>query len=221
MLKCKNLTKVYSIGPKKRLLAIKDVSFSIGAGETVGLIGESGSGKSTIGQILCGLLKPTEGELLFQNEVLTYPFSKEVRPKIQILFQHPEVSFNPKLRIIDSIKEPYRLYLHSKDRSRIIEDIERMGLRAEHLDRYPRELSGGELQRLALARVLSIRPSLLVLDEPTSMLDVLSQAQIMHLLKAYQTRWGTSYLFITHNPQLAGFFSDQILAIHEGELVRN
>ncbi|MDO5689120.1 MAG: dipeptide/oligopeptide/nickel ABC transporter ATP-binding protein [Tissierellia bacterium] len=221
MLKCKNLTKVYSIGPKKRLQAIKDVSFSIGAGETVGLLGESGSGKSTIGQILCGLLKPTEGELLFQNEVLTYPFSKEVRPKIQILFQHPEVSFNPKLRIIDSIKEPYRLYLHSKDRSRIIEDIERMGLRAEHLDRYPRELSGGELQRLALARVLSIRPSLLVLDEPTSMLDVLSQAQIMHLLKAYQTRWGTSYLFITHNPQLAGFFSDQILAIHEGELVRN
>ncbi len=142
-----------------------------------------------------------------------------MRRDIQILFQHPEVAFNPKLRIIDSLKEPYKLYRKSYQLDDIIADINALGLKEEHLYRMPSELSGGEQQRLALARVLAIKPTLLILDEPTSMLDVISQAMIIDILKAYQKTQSTSYLFISHDEALAKIFCDQIHYMANGEIV--
>lgn len=218
MLELKNISKTYKNARKKDFEAIKNISFYINKKETVGLIGDSGSGKTTIGQIITGLIMPSKGEMVFENVPLKYPVKRETRRKIQILFQHPEISFNPKLHIIESLKEPYRIYLKEKGTEKIIRDIKELGLREEHLYRYPRELSGGELQRLALARILSITPQLIVLDEPTGMLDSVSQAQIIHLLKEYQNTHQSSYLFISHDKILAEQFCDRLLYINEGRL---
>ena len=167
---------------------VSQISFSIGSGETLGLLGESGSGKSTVGQMVAGILRPTAGRLFFQGEELSFPFRGEARRGIQILFQHPEVSFNPRLRLWDSIKEPYRFRRIPCQEDALVEFLAQFGIYREHLGRYPRELSGGELQRLALARVMLMQPKLVVLDEPTSMLDVISQAQVIHLLEEVQKR---------------------------------
>ncbi len=218
MLRVDKLTKAYRITRREKLTAVKEVSFEIKQGETLGLVGDSGSGKSTIGQMICGLLKPTSGEIRFKGQRLKYPMQKDIRRSIQILFQHPEISFNPKLKIYDSMKEPYILYKNSRSRQDIIDDIVGMGLKEEHLFRYPRELSGGELQRMALARVLAVQPELIVLDEPTSMLDVVSQAQIIGILKEYQKKHHTSYLFISHHLILAKQFCSRMLRIQDGAI---
>ncbi len=218
MLRVDKLTKAYRITRREKLTAVKEVSFEIKQGETLGLIGDSGSGKSTIGQMICGLLKPTSGEIRFKEQSLKYPMQKDIRRSIQILFQHPEISFNPKLKIYDSMKEPYILYKNSRSRQDIINDIVGMGLKEEHLFRYPRELSGGELQRMALARVLAVQPELIVLDEPTSMLDVVSQAQIIGILKEYQKKHHTAYLFISHHLILAKQFCSRMLRIQDGTI---
>ena len=190
---------------------VSQISFSIGSGETLGLLGESGSGKSTVGQMVAGILRPTAGRLFFQGEELSFPFRGEARRGIQILFQHPEVSFNPRLRLWDSIKEPYRFRRIPCQEDALVEFLAQFGIYREHLGRYPRELSGGELQRLALARVMLMQPKLVVLDEPTSMLDVISQAQVVHLLEEIQKQEGVSYLFISHDPILCRRFCSRIL----------
>ena len=192
---------------------VSQVSFSIGSGETLGLLGESGSGKSTVGQMVAGILRPTAGRLFFQGEELSFPFRGEARRGIQILFQHPEVSFNPRLRLWDSIKEPYRFRRIPCQEDALVEFLAQFGIYREHLGRYPRELSGGELQRLALARVMLMQPKLVVLDEPTSMLDVISQAQVVHLLEEIQKQEGVSYLFISHDPILCRRFCSRILEL--------
>lgn len=220
MLKLENLSKAYRTGKHKLFYAAKDIEMTIGKHEIVGLIGDSGSGKSTIGQMIAGLSKPTRGKIFYKDAELHYPMQDPARREIQILFQHPEVSFNPELRIINSISEPYKKYQKTSDIDRIEEDIQPLGLRREHLYRYPRELSGGELQRLALARALAVKPSLIVLDEPTSMLDVISQAQIIDILKEYQVKHSTSYLFITHNKKLAEIFCDRQYKIEQGSLLQ-
>ena len=183
---------------------VSQISFSIGSGETLGLLGESGSGKSTVGQMVAGILRPTAGRLFFQGEELSFPFRGEARRGIQILFQHPEVSFNPRLRLWDSIKEPYRFRRIPCQEDALVEFLAQFGIYREHLGRYPRELSGGELQRL---------PKLVVLDEPTSMLDVISQAQVIHLLEEVQKREGVSYLFISHDQILCRRFCSRILEL--------
>ena len=192
---------------------VSQISFSIGSGETLGLLGESGSGKSTVGQMVAGILRPTAGRLFFQGEELSFPFRGEARRGIQILFQHPEVSFNPRLRLWDSIKEPYRFRRIPCQEDALVEFLAHFGIYREHLGRYPRELSGGELQRLALARVMLMQPKLVVLDEPTSMLDVISQAQVVHLLEEIQKQEGVSYLFISHDPILCRRFCSRILEL--------
>ncbi|GAA6513408.1 dipeptide/oligopeptide/nickel ABC transporter ATP-binding protein [Phocea massiliensis] len=192
---------------------VSQISFSIGSGETLGLLGESGSGKSTVGQMVAGILRPTAGRLFFQGEELSFPFRGEARRGIQILFQHPEVSFNPRLRLWDSIKEPYRFRRIPCQEDALVEFLAQFGIYREHLGRYPRELSGGELQRLALARVMLMQPKLVVLDEPTSMLDVISQAQVVHLLEEIQKQEGVSYLFISHDPILCRRFCSRILEL--------
>ena len=197
-------------------MVMVEVSFSIDRGETLAIFGDSGSGKSTIGQILAGIYPATAGEVRLDGQRLSYPLRGPARRRIQILFQHPEVAFNPKLRLIDSMREPYRLFHLPYTRQGLCDYLERYGIYEEHLDRFPAELSGGELQRLALARAMLMDPSFLVLDEPTSMLDVISQAQIIHFLIDYQALHKTSYLFITHNHKLAEMVCRKIYHMENG-----
>lgn len=215
LIEVEKLSKRYS---RRGALVVQNVSFSIDRGETLAIWGESGSGKSTIGQILAGLFPASSGEIRFEGRPLAYPFSGEARRRIQILFQHPEVSFNPKMRLIDSMKEPYRFRGLAFDRRELCIYLDRFGIYDEHLDRYPAELSGGELQRLALARVMLMEPSFLVLDEPTSMLDVISQAQVIRLLSELQRTHGMGYLFISHDRELCRRFCNRILTLHEGRI---
>ncbi len=200
---------------------LDDVSIHIGEGETVGLLGASGSGKTTLGQIVCGLLKAGGGTLYYRGEKLSYPFRGQARRDIQILFQHPEVSFNPRLTVSTSMKEIFRLYDIPYSRQALLERLEPFGIYDEHLDRFPAQLSGGELQRMALCRVLLAQPRLIVLDEPTSMLDSITQAQIVRMLQQLQRSRGLSYLFITHNCALCDYASARIYQIREGHIVTN
>ncbi|MDY3766204.1 MAG: dipeptide/oligopeptide/nickel ABC transporter ATP-binding protein [Lachnospiraceae bacterium] len=220
LIRAEQITKKYRsrTGDQKAFYALKEVSIAIEKGETVGLLGESGSGKSTLGQILSGLLKPSSGELFYHDQKISFPMKGETRKKIQILFQHPEVSFNPMLPLKKSMIEPYRVCKKPYSQEILLEAIRKFGLHEEHLERKPQELSGGELQRAALARVLVMEPELIVLDEPTSMLDVISQAQIVRFLKEYQKEHQTGYLFITHNRKLAEQTCDRICEIHEGKI---
>ena len=203
---------------KKAKTAVLDVSFSIQHGETVGLFGESGSGKSTIGHVLTGMIKPTKGKVLYENTAVSYPYRGELRRNVQLIFQHPEVSFNPKLPIIQSLRETYRTYVGADYSRQLHEDMEMFGIYNEHLDRFPNELSGGELQRLAIMRILSVRPKFLVLDEATSMLDAISQAQTLQILREYQKNNDVAYLFISHNHDLCSIFCQRILYLQDGKL---
>ncbi|MDR1042053.1 MAG: dipeptide/oligopeptide/nickel ABC transporter ATP-binding protein [Deltaproteobacteria bacterium] len=198
--------------------AIAGLDLSIGRGETVGIVGASGCGKSTLGQIVSGLLRQTGGRILFGGSPIRSPFRGEARRSIQILFQHPETSFNPKLTLLDSLKEPYRLTGKPFSRPGLLGFLSGFGLYGEHLYRKPHALSGGELQRLALARIMLMEPALVVLDEPTSMLDVISQAQIIRLLTGFRRQTGISCLFISHDLPLSVAFCDRILTLSGGRL---
>jgi len=199
-------------------LVVDDVSFGIAAGETVSVFGDSGNGKSTIGQILAGILPPSGGSVSYEGAEVACPYRGRVRREIQMLFQHPEVAFNPKLRLIDSIREPYALYRIPCEREALLGYLSGFGIYKEHLSRYPSQLSGGELQRLALARVMAVEPRVIVLDEPTSMLDAISQAQVIQILREYQKQKQVSYLFISHDIRLCERVSDRILYLNGGRL---
>lgn len=194
------------------------VSLSIGAGETVGLLGKSGCGKSTLGQVICGLRRPSSGRILYNGDPLRYPYRGTIRREIQVLFQHPESAFNPKLQLIDSISEIYRLYNIPYSLENVCQMLELFGIYEEHLRRYPLQLSGGELQRLALARILLADPKVIILDEPTSMLDSISQAQIIRMLMELQKERDISYLFITHDEMLCKIASDRIFSIEDKQV---
>ena len=213
-----SLTKHFRSADKTWFTAVDGASISLQKGKTLGLLGQSGSGKSTLGQMMVGLLKPDSGELFFHGKLLSYPIRGQVRRRIQILFQHPEVSFNPQLTLRQSLVEPFKLMGKPFDDGAILSVIEPFGLHAEHLDRYPGELSGGELQRAALARVTVLEPEMILLDEPTSMLDVITQAQMIDFLRRYQQQHQTAYLFITHSTALAEQFCDEIVKMEDGRL---
>lgn len=213
-----SLTKHFRSADKTWFTAVDGASISLQKGKTLGLLGQSGSGKSTLGQMMVGLLKPDSGELFFHGERLSYPIRGQARRRIQILFQHPEVSFNPQLTLRQSLVEPFKLMGKPFDDGAILSVIEPFGLHAEHLARYPGELSGGELQRAALARVTVLEPEMILLDEPTSMLDVITQAQMIDFLRRYQQQHQTAYLFITHSTALAEQFCDEIVKMEDGRL---
>jgi ABC-type dipeptide/oligopeptide/nickel transport system ATPase subunit len=220
LVQAERLAKSYPLksGTQNRLRAVKEASLHLAPGETVGLLGNSGSGKSTLGMMLAGLIRPDGGEIRFKDRLIAYPFHGAVRRDIQILFQHPEVSFNPALPVIYSLWEPYKLYDKPYTKAKLLRDMEKMGLYEKHLRRFPSELSGGELQRLALIRLMVLKPSFLVLDEPTSMLDVISQAQIFELLKDYQKAAGAAFLLITHHKLLARTLCRRIYTMEDGVL---
>ena len=207
LIRTHNLTKIYpgrfSVPDKP---AVVDACIDIAEGETVGLVGESGSGKTT-------------GEISYCGDPVTLPLWGELRRKLQIIFQHPEISFNPRLPLIKSIEEPYRFYRKADGLQALYDEMGQFGIYHEHLNRLPAELSGGELQRASIMRVLAVRPSLVVLDEVTSMLDSISQAQVLQILKDYQKQHQVSYLFITHHEALCKVFCDKVYRIHEGCIV--
>lgn len=213
-----SLTKHFRSADKTWFTAVDGASISLQKGKTLGLLGQSGSGKSTLGQMMVGLLKPDSGELFFHGKLLSHPIRGQARRRIQILFQHPEVSFNPQLTLRQSLVEPFKLMGKPFDDGAILSVIEPFGLHAEHLARYPSELSGGELQRAALARVTVLEPEMILLDEPTSMLDVITQAQMIDFLRRYQQHHQTAYLFITHSTALAEQFCDEIVNMEDGRL---
>ena len=213
-----SLTKHFRSADKTWFTAVDGASIFLQKGKTLGLLGQSGSGKSTLGQMMVGLLKPDSGELFFYGKLLSYPIRGQARRRIQILFQHPEVSFNPQLTLRQSLVEPFKLMGKPFDDGAILSVIEPFGLHAEHLSRYPGELSGGELQRAALARVTVLEPEMILLDEPTSMLDVITQAQMIDFLRRYQQHHQTAYLFITHSTALAEQFCDEIVNMEDGRL---
>lgn len=217
-IRTEGLTKSYKSRTEagKSFYACKDVNITLEAGETIGLFGDSGSGKSTLGQMLSGLLKPTSGRIWFEDREIRYPFRGDCRRNIQILFQHPEISFDPMLPLISSLKEPYQLYHLPFSNRILVENVEHFGLHEEHLYRKPAELSGGELQRAALSRLLVMKPSVLILDEPTSMLDVITQAQMIRMLQEYQEETRASFVFITHNRCLCESVCSRIYTVENG-----
>ena len=227
LLKVENLKKYYYSGLFKKEVhrAVDGVSFEIDKGETLGLIGKSGCGKSTLGKTVLRLLEPTAGRVLFDGQDISGlkgSALKSLGTKMQIIFQNPESCLNPRMKIYDAITEPLRLHRlcgRNEERGRVQELIEAVSLSEELLFRYPRELSGGQVQRVAIARVLGLKPGFIVADEPTSMLDPLVQAQILFLLKKLQTKYGISFLFISHDMQVVEWMSDKVAFMEEGKIV--
>ena len=210
----RDLTKIYR--GNHGVPAVDRACVSVDRAETIGFFGESGSGKSTLGMMIAGLTSPTSGQILFKGERISMRYPKEVRRSIQILFQHPETSFNPQLELIKSLTEPYRVYGLPYEYSEMLEYLSGCGIYEEHLYRRPSQLSGGELQRAALARILLVRPELIILDEPTSMLDVITQVQILNILKRYQRESDAAFIFVSHNSTLCRSFCDRIYSVQKG-----
>ena len=231
LLEIKNLKVYYPIygGMLKRVTgyikAVDDVSFDILSGETIGLVGESGCGKTTIANFILGLVPKKEGSMLFHDKPMedSEKYTKFLRQKIQIVFQDPDASLNPRKKIVDIISEPLicLLGITNKDRlrQRVLELLEQVSLKREHLDRYPHEFSGGQKQRIIIARALACLPELIILDEPTSALDVSVQAQILNLLKDLQSTYGYGFLFITHDLSVVNHIADKIAVMYLGKFV--
>ena len=208
----------------KPLKAVDDVSFSINRGETLGLVGESGCGKTTVGRTILHLYKPTAGEVWYNGrQIKTKEDIAQFRKKATMVFQDPYSSLNPRMTVSDIIGEPldvHHLY-HSKEerRARILELMEHVGLNSEHAARYAHEFSGGQRQRIGIARALAVNPDFIVCDEPVSALDVSIQAQVINMFDELQDRLGLTYLFIAHDLLVVRHISDRIAVMYLGKMV--
>jgi len=212
-------------GGKRFVKAVDDVSFEIGRGETLGLVGESGCGKSTVGRTIMRLVEPTGGEVFLGSKAifsLTEEELRAVRKEMAIVFQDPYSSLDPRLRVMDIVAEPLRTHTSltgTKLRGKVLELLRHVGLGSEHLARYPHEFSGGQRQRIAIARALALNPSFLILDEPTSALDVSVQAQVLNLITGLQKTFDLTYLFISHNLAVVEHISHRVIIMYLGRIV--
>ena len=207
------------------LKAVDGVSFQIRKGETFGLVGESGSGKSTVGRCLIRLYDYTDGEVYFDGHNLSNLNEKQLKPfrsRIQTIFQDPYSSLNPGMNVLELIGEPMDIHGVYKGRERkeaVADLLEKVGLKRDHLYRYPHEFSGGQRQRISIARALSVKPEFVVCDEPISALDVSVQAQVVNMLEDLQAEFGLTYLFIAHDLSMVRHISDRIGVMYGGRLV--
>jgi peptide/nickel transport system ATP-binding protein len=208
------------------LHAVDDVSFTINRGKTLGVVGESGCGKSTIGRVILRLLEPTAGQVFFEGEDIALLDDEQLRRKrteMQIIFQDPFSSLNPRMTVSQTVGEPLELHGIISDRkqrdAKVLELMEVVGLAARLRNTYPHELDGGRRQRIGIARALAVNPKFIVCDEPVSALDVSIQAQILNLLEELQERLGLTYMFITHDLSVVYHFSDDIAVMYLGKLI--
>lgn len=224
-LEARNIGKAFPSGKggREKEYVLKGISFCVKKGETLGIMGESGAGKTTLGRLMVGLDSPTAGEVLFGGQnllTLRKDKLKGFRRKVQIIFQNPESSLNPKKTTLRSLEEILKHIKLPKDewQENIHCILETVGLSQELINRYPRQLSGGQNQRVALARVLLLEPEIIILDEPTSALDISAQAQTLHLLKKLQEEKRLGYIFISHDHASLDFMTDRIGVIQDGKL---
>ena len=218
--------KKYFKSPTGTLHAVDGVNFSIRRGETLGLVGESGCGKSTIGRLILGLHQATSGEILFNGQDICKMNKQQLhdlRKDLQIIFQDPFSSLNPRMSIGEIIGESLQIHGKVHSRAELDKEVSRLmdvvGLSARLFNAYPHELDGGRRQRVGIARALSLKPQFIVCDEPVSSLDVSIQAQVLNLLKDLQAEFHLTYLFITHDLSVVKFFSDKIAVMYLGQLV--
>lgn len=225
ILEVKNLIKYFKT-KKGDVHAVDGVSFSIERGKTLGIVGESGCGKSTTGRTILRLIEPTSGEIIFEGkniEKISRSEMKALRKDMQIIFQDPFSSLDPRMTVSELIAEPIRLNKILKTpaeiEKRVLELMKTVGLARRLYNTYPHELDGGRRQRIGIARALSVNPKFIVCDEPVSALDVSIQAQILNLLKELQQKMGFTYIFITHNLSVVNYFADDIAVMYLGSLV--
>jgi len=231
LLEVRNLRKCFPIQKdllgrvQKELVAVDDVSFTLGAGQTLGIVGESGCGKTTMGRAILKLHQPSGGQILFAGKDITNYSNAQMRPlrtEMQIIFQDPYSSLPPRATVGDILSEPVRVHKIVPEREvkdYVMDLMEKCGLRDYYYERYPHEFSGGQRQRICIARALSVKPKLVVCDEPVSALDVSIQAQIINLLKELQRSMNLTYLFISHDLSVVKFISDKVGVMYLGAMM--
>ena len=226
LISVRDVKKHFNVGGRKTLKAVDGISFDIYPGETFGLVGESGCGKSTAGRTIIRLYEPTEGQVIFKGKNI-YELSRnemqEIRKDFQMIFQDPYASLNPRMTVEDIIAEPldiHKAYKSEKERrNRVMELLKLVGLNEEHASRFPHEFSGGQRQRIGIARALALNPKFIVCDEPISALDVSIQAQVVNLLKELQEEFGITYLFIAHDLSMVRYISDRVGVMYLGHMM--
>ena len=227
LLEVKNLKQYFNVrtnmGKYVSLKAVDDVSFDIDKGETLGLVGESGCGKTTVGRTILRLYEPTAGQILFEGEEVTKKNITRMRKQMQMVFQDPYSSLDPRMTVEDIIGEPldvHHLYSGRKERrEKILDLMQTVGLNAEHATRYAHEFSGGQRQRIGIARALAVNPKFIVCDEPVSALDVSIQAQVINMFEELQEKLGVAYLFIAHDLLVVHHISKRIAVMYLGKIV--
>ncbi|HDE8569337.1 TPA: ABC transporter ATP-binding protein [Staphylococcus aureus] len=227
LVEIKNLTKIFNKNKNNEIKAIDDASININKGEALGIVGESGCGKSTFGKSIIRLLEVPEETIFFEgkdiNKITSRRDSLNLNKRIQMIFQDPYASLNPRLKVMDIVGEGIDIHKLAENKAerneKIYKLLELVGLNKEHANRYPHEFSGGQRQRIGIARALSVEPDLIIADEPISALDVSIQAQIINIIKKLQKERNTTLLFIAHDLSMVKYVSDRIAVMHKGEIV--